>query len=214
MDFSGRERLGFQLAGTVPVAAARDRCGGNLPVDDAGGRVPVRLTVLALENLGASSIPVKLGYLEALWRVGVLIRKRPAWLVVKVDIDRPLARGLAGWVMSYPTRSASIELSDQPRALDLAIRAGDVALQLRAELNTQSPKDDDKRMLATRSGARFFRVPWGDATPSSRQGAYVTMQDSGLAEATLGDGLVWEEGATVWRQRAHQCGSAEAMDLI
>lgn len=214
MDFAGRERIGFQLAGTVPTSAARDRCGGNVPIDDAGGRAPVRLTVLALEDVGAGAVPVKLTYLEALWRVGLLLRKKPAWLVVKVDVDRALVRGLASWLMSYPTRAAAIELHDQPRALDLAIRAGAVALSVRAELNTQNPKDDDKRMLATRSGARFFRVPWGDAAPSSRQGAYVTVHDSGLAEATLGDGLVWDEGATVWRQRVHRCGSAEVMDLI
>lgn len=214
MDFVGRERIGFQMAGTVPTAQARDRTGGNIPVDDAQGRVPVRLTVLALEELHAKPLPLKLTYLEAVWRVGVVMRKKPAWLVVKVDIDSALARTMAGWLMSYPTRAASLELRDEPRALALGIRAGSVALQVRAELNTLAPKDDDKRAWATRNGARFFRVPWGHAAPSSRQGAYVTLEDSGLAQATLGDGLVWEEGATVWRGRAHECASAEVMDLI
>lgn len=214
MEFRGRERIGFQLAGSIPTAQARDRTGGNVPVDEAQGRVPVRLTVLALEELQGKPLPLKLSYLEAVWRVGVVLRKKPAWLVVKVDIDRPLARGLAGWLMSYPTRAASLQLSDEPRALELGVRAGSVGLTVRAELNTLAPKDEDKRPWATRNGARFFRVPWGHATPSSRQGAYVTFEDSGLAQATLGEGLEWEEGATVWRGRAHECASAEVMDLI
>ena len=122
--------------------------------------MPVRLTVLALEELQGKPLPLKLSYLEAVWRVGVVLRKKPAWLVVKVDIDRPLARSLAGWLMSYPTRAASLQLSDEPRLLELGVRAGSVGLVVRAELNTLAPKDEDKHPWATRNGARFCRVPW------------------------------------------------------
>lgn len=214
MDFIGRERIGLLLSGEAPAATVRDCTGGNIPLDDERGRVPVRLSVLAIEELRAGSVPIKFTYLEALWRIGVLIRKRPAWLIVKVDADRPLVRTLLSMIMSYPTRAARIELTDAQRTLEMSIHAGSVAMTVRAELNTSSPAEEDKRQLVTRAGARFYKVPWGRATPSSRQGAIITMQDSGLSAGTVGEGVTWDESATVWRGREHQCGSAEALDLI
>lgn len=214
MDFIGRERIGLQLSGTLPTAAVRDCTGGNVPLDDEHGRVSVRLNILALEDVRQQKVPLKFTYAEALWRVGVIIRKKPAWLIIKVDVDRPLVRTLVNLFMSYPTRAARIDIRDAQRMLEVGIHAGTVALTVRAELNTSPPVEDDKRQLVTRHGARFFKIPWGRATASSRQGAIITMQDTGLAAGTLGDGVTWDEAASVWRGREHECGSAAALDLI
>lgn len=214
MEFIGRERFALELFGTMPTAGARDRTGGNVPVDDKSGRVPVSLTVLALEGIRPRSVPLQFSYTEVLWRIGVVIRKRPAWLIVAADVDQAVARLMVRFFMGYPTRSASIDLEESARNVNLGLRVGEVGLTVRAELNTLSPPTPEKRTLAARDGARFFKVPWGDAPPNSRQGAYVTVTDQGLSTETLAAAVAWEEGGTVWRTREHVCGTPELLQLI
>ena len=214
MEFIGTERFALELFGTMASASARERTGGNVPLDDKSGRVPVALTVLALEGIRPRSVPLKFTYTEVLWRIGVVIRKKPAWLIVAADVDQPLARGIIRFLLSYPTRSARIDISESARNVEVGLRVGDVAMSVRAELNTMSPPAPEKRMLVARDGARFFKVPWGAAAPNSRQGAYVTVTDAGLGTETLAAAVEWEESGTVWRMREHLCGTAEVLQLI
>lgn len=214
MEFIGTERFALELFGSMPSAAARERTGGNVPLDDKNGQVPVALTVLALEDVRPRSVPLKFTYTEVLWRIGIVMRKKPAWLIVAADIDRPLARGIVRFLMGYPTRAARIDINESPRNVDVGLQVGDVAMSVRAELNTSSPPTAERRMLAARDGARFFKVPWGVAAPNSRQGAFVTVADAGLGTETLAAAVVWEESGTVWRTREHLCGTPEVLQLI
>lgn len=214
MEFNGKERLALEVFGTMPTAAARDRTGGNIPVDDNGGKVPVSLTVLALVDVRPRSVPLPFTYTEVLWRIGVVIRKKPAWLIVAADVDRPIARGMVRFLMGYPTRSARIDLNESARSIDVGVKVGEVAMKLRAELTTMSATTAEARMLAVRDGARFFSVPWGAGAPNSRQGAYMAVTDDGLATETLTAAIEWEESGTVWRSREHVCGTPELLQLI
>ncbi|OGQ26609.1 MAG: hypothetical protein A2138_17095 [Deltaproteobacteria bacterium RBG_16_71_12] len=214
MEFTGTERLALELFGTMPAAGARERTGGNVAVDDKSGKVPVALTVLALEGVRPPSVPLQFTYVEVLWRIGVVIRKKPAWLIVAVDVDRAVARGLVRFFMGYPTRRAGIDINESARNIEVGLRVGEVGMTLRAELNTSAPTTSEKRMLAVRDGARFFKVPWGDRAPNSRQGAYLTVTDAGLGAETFATGVEWEESGAVWRTREHLCGTGELLQLI
>jgi hypothetical protein len=214
MEFIGTEKFGLEIFGHMPTAIAKDKVGGNISVDDNSGRVPVSLTVLQLQGIKHPKVPIKFDYVEVLWKIAVILKKRPTWLIVATDIDQPVARSLVGLLMGYPTRGSNIDINDSQRVADVAIRTGEVSLNIHAELNTGSPTQAEKRLLAVRDGARFFKVPWGGAQARTRQTAFVTLGDSGLASETLADGVQWEESATVWHTREHSCGSPEAMALV
>ena len=214
MEFAGVEKLGFELMGSMTPTAARDKTGGNVPVDDVNGRVAVSMQLLSIVNLKPGPIPLKFTYSEVLWRIAVVLKKKPAWLLVKADVDQPLARLMCSFLMGYPARNANIEVTERGRTVGIEIKAGDASLDLSLELNTNAPPTAEKRLLAVRDGARFFKVPWGTAQANSRQGAYVRLTDNGLSSETLQDGIVWEEQGVLWRQREHTCGSPEDMALI
>jgi hypothetical protein len=215
-SFGGTERLGIEITGTIPKDAANDCAGGGLSVDATGGVVPVSIVLLSLQDVHADAFAAfKRSWTQVLWRVGVRVRDKPAWLLFKVDVDAAVPRAAMGWLMSFPTRAAALHVKDSARQVDVVVASGDQTLLVRVELHTATPsRAQDKKKLVLRHGARFYEAPWGHDAPTSRVAgdAKVSVQD--LAEETFGHGAAWDEEAVVWRDRAHRCGRAMELPVV
>lgn len=214
--FHGRERIGFEICGTVPRDAARECAGGGLSLDGRGGAVPVSLLVVALQDVRADAFPaVKLDWVQALWRVGVVVREKPTWLVYQVDVNGLLARLACGMLLSYPTRRGAMHFKDASRQVDVVVAAQDKTLLVRAETHTGTPaRAQDKRRMIVRHGPRFYEIPWDHAAPTSRMAASANVAVQDLAEETFGHGVAWDEEAILWKERPHGCGRPVPLPVL
>ena len=78
------------------------------PLALPGDRIEVDVLFFAMHGLALRGLPwPAFDYTEALWRIGVEVDGKPAWLAVACDIDRAMIRALGRRIVRYPTRVAS-----------------------------------------------------------------------------------------------------------
>lgn len=201
LTLRGRERDTWELSGLLPLAPARRLLPRGLEPEREGDRALVSLLAFAMTDLRPAALPVPgLRYGEALWRIGVRWRERPAWFGVCCDLDTWLIRGLGRALVRYPVRRAHLRFD----AERLTIRADDRALVVRATAATPAPPPGPPRPLLVARGADLFEVPWAEDPPAAQQHVALEVEDDGLSEATLGP-VLWSAGSR-HRGRLHRCG--------
>src|SRR4051812_1780527 len=118
IELRGTEVATIEVTGSLPAEPARVLAGGTsieLDMDDDGG-VRVSLLLFHMRGLAPWGLSgVGIDYREALWRVGVLHRSRPSWLVVRCDVDHAVVRASGARLLRYPMRPATLSLEhDDP----------------------------------------------------------------------------------------------------
>jgi hypothetical protein len=190
-ELSGTEAHTIECEGVVARDAARELVPAELELATREDGVEVGLLCFAMQGLGATQ-PLRIGprfdYGEALWRVGVLWQGAPAWFAVACDLDRVLVRGLGGWLVRYPVRSATIVV-DAARAV---VATQDRALEVKAEPKERRPDPVPPRPLLVSHRDVLFRIPWREDPAPHRRSAAIHVEDDGLACATMGARVRWD----------------------
>lgn len=230
VEFTGIERITFDLGGTIDEAAARRLTGATAPLANAG-LVAVSLLFIQMRGLRPSGLPLPgIDYGEVLWRLAVEHEGAPAWLAVACDLDRLVVRRLGAWLMRYPVRRARIAIADRGREVDFAVAAAgarlDVQVQGAADGAPPQGAPSSARApvpLLVYGAGRQYRIPWGEAEGEAggeaggeKGGPFwcaapCAVGASTLAEATLGTEVRWAGQGVLHRGRRHRCGIARPL---
>jgi hypothetical protein len=207
LALTGTEVWTVELSGSVPRSAVESAASGFELVEMADG-VEVGLLAFGMRGLRLDAMPLMgFDYAEALWRIGIRVNDKPAWLAHTCDLDRPMVRAFGRRFIRYPARAAQIEGQWDEQDWRLQVRATE-ALSARLQASGCTPEPTPPRPVFVRDAGRSFTVPWAEDPAPYRQSATLTEIEDDLAAATLGGPVQWTKSALVHRGRTHHCGFA------
>lgn len=204
MELSGTEAHTLEIEGSIAEAP---RVPSGLEAIRSSEGVEASVLFFSMRGLGMTQ-PISVGprfdYGEALFRIGVVLDGRPAWLAVACDLDRSIVRALGGVLVRYPVRTATIEVTATRAASRTDAGAIDIAIGARGE----SPAPTPPRPLLVRDGASLFRIPWREDPAPVRHVVDVEIRTDDLSRATFGASTTYRTKGLAHEGRVHRCGIA------
>lgn len=206
---TGTEELTLEIPGSLPREKAATLA-GDLEVEHARGATPVSLLVFRMVGLAADDAPAGPGasYAEALWRVAVVFRNAPAWLVIACDVETAFVRKTAGWLVRYPVRPAAFTFEGSLARGSMSIEAKGKRLAIMSIPGTSEPPPDEVRPMLVRSSASLFEIPWSTEAAPFRRIARVAFAAEDLSEATFGPAITWATEGRIHQGRVQHSGIA------
>lgn len=202
LTLTGTEEHTLEIPGTLPREKAAALAGPDLVVEDVRGATPVSVVIFRVKGLAEAT------YAEALWRVGVMHRDTPAWLVVACDVESAFVKKTAEWLVRYPVRPATFTFEGSVARGAVSIESKGKRLAIMAIPDTREAPPDDVRPLLVRSSASLFEIPWSTEPAPFRVAARVALAAEELGEATFGPAIRWAPEGSVHQGRVQRSGVA------
>ncbi len=202
---AGTEAHTLELGLSIDAARARALAGAELEPEIAGHAARADVLFFAMRGLGVSGVPFgRIDYGEALFRLSVRWRDRPAWLALACDLDARAVQVLGRWLVRYPVRAATFEIDGRR----FATSAAEGRLSVEAEPSEDAAPAEPARPMLVRDGGVLYRIPWREEPAPWRRWARCEVRDDALARATFGAAPTFDASGVVHRGRVHRCGVA------